>query len=132
MHLLASVIEIDIASGNDRKYFAVVWEQRKLGAEVEFYSGLTYHPEDVQNNGILVVRSSNIKNHTVVDADNVYVSENVATSEPVKPQDIIVVVRNGSRLIWTGCCKILFQDIMAFVDWITSSCSTVLAPCDGD
>lgn len=68
-----------------------------LGDEVSFYSGLTYHPQDVKENGCFVVRSSNIKNSSIVPADNVYVSENIVNSEKVKKDDIIVVVRNGSR-----------------------------------
>ena len=45
------------------------------------------------------MRSSNVKNGEIVDADNVYVSDEVVTSENVKEGDIIVVVRNGSRAL---------------------------------
>ena len=64
---------------------------------VEFFSGLTYTPNDVQENGTLVLRSSNVSNGEVVDADNVYVNPQVVNSEHVKVGDIVVVVRNGSR-----------------------------------
>ena len=64
---------------------------------VEFFSGLTYAPNDVQENGTLVLRSSNVSNGEVVDADNVYVNPQVVNSENVKVGDIVVVVRNGSR-----------------------------------
>lgn len=64
---------------------------------VEFFSGLTYTPNDVQENGTLVLRSSNVSNGEIVDADNVYVNPQVVNSENVKVGDIIVVVRNGSR-----------------------------------
>ena len=64
---------------------------------VEFFSGLTYTPNDVQENGTLVLRSSNVSNGEVVDADNVYVNPQVVNSENVKVGDIVVVVRNGSR-----------------------------------
>lgn len=64
---------------------------------VEFFSGLTYTPNDVQKNGTLVLRSSNVSNGEVVDADNVYVNPQVVNSENVKVGDIVVVVRNGSR-----------------------------------
>ena len=46
-----------------------------------------------------MLRSSNVKNGEIVDADNVYVSDKVATSENVQEGDIIVVVRNGSRAL---------------------------------
>ena len=49
--------------------------------------------------GTLVLRSSNVKNGEIVDADNVYVNDKVATSENVQVGDIIVVVRNGSRAL---------------------------------
>lgn len=73
------------------------WEQQELGAVVEFYSGLTYKPENVVQNGTLVIRSSNIHNNQYINADNVYVKNNIVNSEYVQEQDIIVVVRNGSR-----------------------------------
>lgn len=75
------------------------WELRKLPEFVSFFNGLTYTPDDVQETGTLVLRSSNVKNGEIVDADNVYVSDEVVTSENVKEGDIIVVVRNGSRAL---------------------------------
>ena len=77
--------------------FTEAWEQRKLTEFVEFFSGLTYTPNDVQENGTLVLRSSNVSNGEVVDADNIYVNPQVVNSENVKVGDIVVVVRNGSR-----------------------------------
>lgn len=47
---------------------------------VEFFSGLTYTPNDVQENGTLVLRSSNVSNGEVVDADNVYTLQNLFLS----------------------------------------------------
>lgn len=73
------------------------WERKKLGDVVEFYSGLTYKPENIAQSGTLVIRSSNIHNSQYVNADNVYVKNNIVNSEYVKKQDIVVVVRNGSR-----------------------------------
>lgn len=60
---------------------------------------MTYTPDDVQDTGTLVLRSSNVKNGEIVDADNVYVSDKVVISENVQKGDIIVVVRNGSRAL---------------------------------
>ncbi|WP_145471451.1 restriction endonuclease subunit S [Staphylococcus pettenkoferi] len=73
------------------------WEEKKLGAEVTFYSGLTYKPDDINFEGTFVLRSSNIKNGKLVDADNVYVDSNKINSTFVNEGDVIVVVRNGSR-----------------------------------
>lgn len=79
--------------------FTDAWEQRKFPEFVSFFNGLTYTPDDVQDTGTLVLRSSNVKNGEIVDADNVYVSDKVAISENVQKGDIIVVVRNGSRAL---------------------------------
>jgi type I restriction enzyme S subunit len=82
------------------KGFDEDWEQRKLGEEVEFYSGLTYKPEDVvDKNGTFVLRSSNVKNGEVVNADDVFVNKEIVNSDNVKYGDIIIVVRNGSRAL---------------------------------
>lgn len=78
---------------------ADAWEQRMLPDFVEFYNGQTYTPADVQEFGTLVLRSSNIRNGEVIDADNVYINSEKATAEQVKEGDIIVVVRNGSRAL---------------------------------
>ena len=80
--------------------FTEEWEQRKLDEEVEFYSGLTYSPDDViDSKGTFVLRSSNVKNGEIVKADDVYVSSQIVNSNNVKRGDIIVVVRNGSRAL---------------------------------
>lgn len=73
------------------------WEQRKLEEFVTFFSGLTYSPNDIRPSGTLVLRSSNVKNGEIIDADNVYVDPKIVNVENVKNGDIIVVVRNGSR-----------------------------------
>lgn len=74
------------------------WEERKLGDIVEFFSGLTYSPNNlVSKPGTFVLRSSNVKDGKLVTIDNVYVDSKVANSSNVQIGDIIVVVRNGSR-----------------------------------
>lgn len=79
--------------------FTEDWEQRKLDDFVTFYSGLTYSPKDIRSEGTLVLRSSNVKDGEVIDADNVYVDSAIVNSENVQEGDIIVVVRNGSRAL---------------------------------
>ena len=73
------------------------WEQRRLEEFVSFFSGLTYSPNDIRPSGTLVLRSSNVKDGEIVDADNVYVDPKIVNSQNVQNGDIIVVVRNGSR-----------------------------------
>lgn len=81
------------------KGFTEAWEQRKLTDLVSFYGGLTYKPTDVKSKGVLVLRSSNVKDGALIAADNVYVDPEVATSEKVKIGDIVMVVRNGSKAL---------------------------------
>ena len=73
------------------------WEYCKLEEKFEFFSGLTYSPKDIRRSGSFVIRSLNVKNGEIVDADNVFVEKKVAKSKNVEVGDIIVVVRNGSR-----------------------------------
>lgn len=78
--------------------FSNEWKEEKLGDKVEFFSGLTYSPNNVQKGvGTLVLRSSNVKNGRIVDADDVYVDSDIVNCKKVEVGDIAVVVRNGSR-----------------------------------
>ncbi len=74
------------------------WIEDYLENEVEFFSGLTYSPLDVQKDyGTFVIRSSNVKNNELVNADDVFVNSEIVNSLNVDKGDIAVVVRNGSR-----------------------------------
>ncbi|WP_145563753.1 restriction endonuclease subunit S [Yersinia aldovae] len=79
------------------KGFSWEWEEKGLNNEVELFSGLTYSPSDIRNSGTLVLRSSNVKNGQLIEADNIYVNPEVVNCSNVVEGDIIVVVRNGSR-----------------------------------
>jgi len=80
------------------KGFDEEWNESSLDEEILFFSGLTYSPSDVNSKAnTLVLRSSNVKNDEIIDADNVYVDESVINCSYVEQGDIIVVVRNGSR-----------------------------------
>ena len=77
--------------------FTGAWEQRKLGELVEFFSGLTYSPHNVVSDGTLVLRSSNVNEGAIINADNVFVEAECVNVSNVQIGDIVVVVRNGSR-----------------------------------
>lgn len=79
--------------------FEEEWKERNLSKFISLYRGLTYSPKDITNNtsDTFVIRSSNVKNNSIIDADNVYVNPSVVNTENVKIGDIILVVRNGSR-----------------------------------
>ena len=53
------------------------WEQRKFAEIVTFFNGLTYTPGDVREIGTFVLRSSNVSDGKIVDADNIYVNPEV-------------------------------------------------------
>ena len=68
--------------------------------KVDFYNGLTYSPNDiVADDGTLVLRSSNIQNGEIDLNDNVYVNAAAVNSDNVEIDDIVVVVRNGSKAL---------------------------------
>lgn len=73
------------------------WEIKKLGDLGQVLSGLTYSPNDVDTEGVLVLRSSNIQDDQLVFEDNVFVKNNHLNYNKVKENDILICVRNGSK-----------------------------------
>ena len=66
----------------------------------EYWNGLTYKPEDVSDEGTIVLRSSNIQNATLDFADTVRVSCKIGDKKYVQDNDILMCSRNGSaRLV---------------------------------
>ena len=90
------------------------WEVRKLKTIGDYRNGLTYSPEDIceENNGTLVLRSSNIKNGKISFNDNVYVSSNIPEILKVKKGDILICSRNGSKDL-IGKNALITEDINA-------------------
>ena len=75
------------------------WQETTLGKLGELVSGLTYSPDDVRENGLLVLRSSNIKNGKIVLDDCVYVRSDIKGANLSKANDILICVRNGSKAL---------------------------------
>lgn len=75
------------------------WKKTKLGQLGELVSGLTYSPGDIREEGLLVLRSSNIQNGIIVLEDNVYVTPEIKGANLSKPNDILICVRNGSKAL---------------------------------
>ena len=73
------------------------WDTRTLGEIGEALIGLTYKPEDVRRYGTLVLRSSNIQEGVLCFDDNVFVEKEINERIMVRPGDILICVRNGSR-----------------------------------
>ena len=76
------------------------WEEKKLKEVAEYFNGLTYSPKDLSNEGIIVLRSSNVQNDELDFKDIVRVNLNVKEKIIVKEGDILMCSRNGSaRLV---------------------------------
>jgi type I restriction enzyme, S subunit len=74
------------------------WEVKALKSVGSCKNGLTYSPDDiVESDGVLVLRSSNIKNNKLTFSDNVFVREDMKVNYKVQENDILICVRNGSK-----------------------------------
>lgn len=73
------------------------WDAKPLGEIGDSLIGLTYHPSEVRKYGTLVLRSSNVQNGALCFDDNVFVDAEIPDRIMVRPGDILVCVRNGSR-----------------------------------
>ena len=73
------------------------WKVMRLGEIGKIVNGLTYSPENVSNNGLLVLRSSNISDNSIVlNNDDVYV-KGISKFNRTLENDILICVRNGSK-----------------------------------
>lgn len=85
------------------------WEVMPLKRTGCFGNGLTYSPEDIcGDEGVLVLRSSNINGDKIVYDDNVYV-RHCPEDLLVKRGDIIICSRNGSASL-VGKCGIVEKE----------------------
>lgn len=78
------------------------WKLKSLKQIGECISGLTYSPDNItdkENDGLLVLRSSNIKNGSIVLEDNVYVDCCIDDAKLTRLKDILICVRNGSKTL---------------------------------
>ena len=82
------------------------WGVSTLGDIGESLIGLTYNPADIRAEGTLVLRSSNIRDGTLRFEDNVFVNTEIPERIMVRPGDILVCVRNGSRDLIGKCAKL--------------------------
>lgn len=73
------------------------WEEKQLGEVVEVVSGLTYSPDDIRDDGLLVLRSSNVKSAAITLTDQVFVDVDVEADKLTQAGDILLCVRNGSQ-----------------------------------
>ena len=79
------------------KEFNDEYKKVKLNTQCEFLNGLTYTPSDVSDNGIIVLRSSNIQNSRINYNDIVRVNLEIPNKLKIYENDILMCVRNGSK-----------------------------------
>lgn len=89
------------------------WDVVELGEVGEPIIGLTYSPNDIDDNGVLVLRSSNIQSNKLVFDDNVFVKMAMPERVIVKENDILICVRNGSRQL-IGKCALITKEAEGF------------------
>lgn len=87
------------------------WEVKPLKYTGTFDNGLTYSPNEIVEDGVLVIRSSNIQYSKLIFDDNVFV-EIAPQSLMVQRGDIIICSRNGSADL-VGKCAIVEENINA-------------------
>lgn len=75
------------------------WQKIKLNKLGKLVSGLTYSPDDIRENGLLVLRSSNVQDGEIKLEDNVYVRTDIKGANLSEPNDILICVRNGSKAL---------------------------------
>ena len=75
------------------------WVWTKLGEIGDTNIGLTYHPQDISDNGIPVLRSNNIQNGNLVLSSLVRVACHILPSQFIKNGDVLICARNGSKAL---------------------------------
>lgn len=97
-------------STNSKNYKIV-----KLSDISQYWNGLTYKPSDINENGTIVLRSSNIQNGKLDYKDLIRVSCVVPEKKYVKNNDILMCSRNGSaRLVGKVALINNFNEDMSF------------------
>lgn len=89
------------------------WKWVRLGTIGYTNIGLTYSPKDVDSDGTVVLRSSNIQNDNMDYNDIVCVKMDIQENKMCHIGDILICVRNGSKRL-VGKAAIVDKDGMSF------------------
>ena len=110
-----------IYQGDDKNYYENLpfetpfnWKWTKIGFISDSYIGLTYKPSDVSSNGVIVLRSSNIKNGKLDLSDLVKVNCHIPDKLITSKNDIIICARNGSKKLVGKSAIITTDEKMTF------------------
>ena len=90
-----------------------IWQKKSLNKCATFHSGLTYSPNDVtdSDNGVLVIRSTNIQNGSLVYNDNVFVNVVLSDKLKLRLNDTVMCVRNGSKTLVGKNALVKYEDL---------------------
>jgi type I restriction enzyme S subunit len=91
------------------------WIWARLGELGYTNVGLTYKPSDISEDGVPVLRSSNIQDGELSLLDLVRVKTDYALKDIIKEGDLLICARNGSRRL-VGKCAIIgkLDELMVF------------------
>jgi len=87
------------------------WEVKKLKWIGKARNGLTYKPEDICENGTLVLRATNIQNNKLLLEDNIYVNCEIPKEITLCENDLLICSANGSRDL-VGKCVIIDKSVI--------------------
>ena len=82
------------------------WEWCNLSMIGTTNIGLTYRPADIEPDGTIVLRSSNIVNDEIDLNDLVRVKTKIRENQYVRPNDILICARNGSKALVGKCALV--------------------------
>ena len=89
------------------------WKWIRMGAVGYTNIGLTYSPSDKSDDGIIVLRSSNIQNGKMDYEDIVRVNMSIPENKMCKKGDLLICARNGSKAL-VGKTAIVDADGMSY------------------
>jgi type I restriction enzyme S subunit len=96
------------------------FEMKQIKDVSKLVKGITYSPEQVNDEGIIVLRSSNIQNSKFDLKDIVRVNKSIDEKFLVKPNDILMCNRNGSERLVGKVAKIPnYEEQMTFGTFMT-------------
>lgn len=96
------------------------WPTKRLSELAEYSIGLTYKPEQICDDGTIVLRSGNIQDGKISFSDIVRVNAPIKESLFVKEDDILMCSRNGSASLVGKVAMILdINEPMTFGAFMT-------------
>ena len=102
------------------KEFNDEWISKKLGDIGISIIGLTYNPNNINSNGVIVLKSNNIKNGKLDLSNMVRVNKKITPNLYIQNEDILICSRNGSSQLVGKCCIIKSKnELMTFGAFMT-------------